>query len=207
MNSKKLPQKTIERLSSYRRTLTGLSGDGLTHIYSHQLAQILNITAVQVRRDLMLIGFSSLVKRGYDIAVLIRHISSIIDAEKPQKVALVGMGNLAQAINHYFFQRNKSKLYIAAAFDSDKSKIGSSFFSVMCYDIVDFGQVIRREGIDIVLLACPSEAVGGLVESIEESPIKGVLNFTSSSLAFSRPVFVENYDIITLLEKVAYYSK
>lgn len=207
MNTKKLPQKTIERLSSYRRALLGLAADGLTHIYSHQLAQIQGITAVQVRRDLMLIDFTSSAKRGYDIAILVRHISSIIDAEKPLKVALVGMGNLAQAVNHYFHQRNTSKLNITAAFDSDKKKIGSSFFGVMCYDVDDFAHVVRREGIEIVILTCPSEVVGGLVEVIEESMIRGVLNFTSSSLTFNRNVFVENYDIITLLEKVAYFSK
>lgn len=207
MNSKKLPQKTIERLSSYRRALLGLATDGLTHIYSHQLAQIQGITAVQVRRDLMLIDFSKSAKRGYDIAVLVRHISSVIDAEKPLKVAIVGMGNLAQAVNHYFQQRNTSKLVITAAFDSDKKKIGSSFFGVMCYDIVDFASVVRREGIEIIILTCPSEVVGALVEVIEESAVRGVLNFTSSSLVFGRNVFVENYDIITLLEKVAYFSK
>lgn len=208
MNSaKKLPQKTIERLSNYRRALLGLASDGLTHIYSHQLAQIHGITAVQVRRDLMLIGFTSSAKRGYDIAILVRHISSIIDAEKPLKVAIVGMGNLAQAVNHYFQQRNTSKLLITAAFDSDKKKIGNSFFGVMCYDIDDFAQVVRREGIEIVMLTCPGEVVGGLVESIEESMVRGVLNFTSASLIFDRGIFVENYDIITLLEKVAYFSK
>ena len=66
-----IPEKTIERLSEYRRTLLACHNQGITHIFSHVLAGIHGITAVQVRRDLMLIGFSSDTKKGYDVEVLI----------------------------------------------------------------------------------------------------------------------------------------
>lgn len=59
-----IPEKTIERLSEYRRTLLASHKQGITHIFSHVLAGIHGITAVQVRRDLMLIGFSSDTKKG-----------------------------------------------------------------------------------------------------------------------------------------------
>lgn len=207
MKDKKLPAKTIERMSSYRRSLLGLAKDGLTHIYSHQLAQMLGITAVQVRRDLMLIGFSSSARMGYDINVLQRHISSIIDAESVQNIAFVGMGNLAQAINHYFMGREFSNINIAAYFDNDQNKIGSEFFGVTCYSIVDFERVVSEQNIQIIILSCPSEAVAAISEHIENSKIRGVLNFTSASVNFERDVFVENYDILTLFEKVVYFSK
>ena len=58
-----IPEKTIERLSEYRRTLLASHKQGITHIFSHVLAGIHGITAVQVRRALMLIGFSSETKR------------------------------------------------------------------------------------------------------------------------------------------------
>ena len=74
-----IPEKTIERLSEYRRTLLSCHEQGITHIFSHVLAGIHGITAVQVRRDLMLIGFSSDTKKGYDVEVLIDFISNILD--------------------------------------------------------------------------------------------------------------------------------
>ena len=37
--------------------------------------------------------------------------------------------------------------------------------------------------------------------------IKGVLNFTSAPLHFPQGIVVENYDITTILEKVAYFVK
>ena len=81
MASSNIPEKTIERLSEYRRTLLSCHKQGITHIFSHVLAGIHGITAVQVRRDLMLIGFSSDTKKGYDVKVLIDFISNILDSD------------------------------------------------------------------------------------------------------------------------------
>lgn len=203
---KKIPEKTIERLSAYRRTLLDLTAGGFTHIYSHQLAEVHSITAVQVRRDLMLIGYSSDTKKGYDISMLVRHISGIIDGERVQKVAIVGMGNLAQAITHYF-NGKRSKLAIAAAFDNDPAKIGQTVAGVKCYDIADFVRVCSRLGVTMAILTCPASVASDLVKPLTESGVRGVLNFTSAPLNLHKGVFVENYDIITLLEKVAYFSK
>lgn len=41
-----IPEKTIERLSEYRRTLLASHKQGITHIFSHVLAGIHGITAV-----------------------------------------------------------------------------------------------------------------------------------------------------------------
>ena len=87
-----IPEKTIERLSEYRRTLLRCHKQGITHIFSHVLAGMHGITAVQVRRDLMLIGFSSDTKKGYDVKVLIDFISSILDSESPMNIGVIGMG-------------------------------------------------------------------------------------------------------------------
>ena len=48
MASSNIPEKTIERLSEYRRTLLSCHKQGITHIFSHVLAGIHGITAVQV---------------------------------------------------------------------------------------------------------------------------------------------------------------
>ena len=118
-----IPEKTIERLSEYRRTLLSCHKEGITHIFSHVLAGIHGITAVQVRRDLMLIGFSSDTKKGYDVKVLIDFISKILDSETPVNVAIIGMGHLGQAITRYFNSKGL-KLRITASFDVDPAKVG-----------------------------------------------------------------------------------
>ena len=116
MASSNIPEKTIERLSEYRRTLLSCHKQGITHIFSHVLAGIHGITAVQVRRDLMLIGFSSDTKKGYDVKVLLDFISNILDSDTVTNIAVIGMGHLGQAITKYFNGRGL-KLKITTAFD------------------------------------------------------------------------------------------
>ncbi|MBO5710067.1 MAG: redox-sensing transcriptional repressor Rex, partial [Rikenellaceae bacterium] len=119
-----IPEKTIERLSEYRRVLLRLKDNGRTHLFSHTLAEKLGITAVQVRRDLMLIGFSSDNKRGYDSEVLVDFIGKVLDDDRIINVGIVGMGKLGQAITRYFTGK-RSKLKIVCAFDNDERKINA----------------------------------------------------------------------------------
>ncbi len=201
-----LPEKTVERLSEYRRSLADCLDGGITHIFSHVLAGMHGITAVQVRRDLMLIGFSSDTKKGYDVRVLADFISSILDSPEPAGIAVIGMGHLGQAIAKYF--NNKGlKLKITAAFDIDTDKVGRTIDGVPCYDMADFERMVEALDISMVVLSSPRDAAGDLVLPIINAGIRGVLNFTSRPLNFPRGIVVENFDITTLLEKVAYFVK
>lgn len=201
-----IPEKTIERLSEYRRTLLSCKKQGITHIYSHILAGMHGITAVQVRRDLMLIGFSSDTKKGYDVEVLIDYISSILDSEEPMNIAVLGMGHLGQAITRYFNGR-RLKLKITAAFDIDPAKVGTVIDGIPCYHMQSFEQMVEELDLSMVVLSLPTTVAPQLVVPIINAGIKGVLNFTSTPLNFPQGIVVENYDITTLLEKVAYFVK
>ncbi len=200
------PEKTIERLSEYRRTLLASHSQGITHIFSHVLAGIHGITAVQVRRDLMLIGFSSDTKKGYDVEVLIDFISKILDAVNVVNIGVIGMGNLGQALTKYF-NGQRAKLRIVAAFDTDPDKAGHTLDAIPCFGMEDFEAQVEALEIKIVILSLPAAVAPELVVPIINAGIKGVLNFTSMPLNFPRGIVVENYDITTVLEKVAYFVK
>ena len=201
-----IPEKTIERLSEYRRTLLRCHKQGITHIFSHVLAGMHGITAVQVRRDLMLIGFSSDTKKGYDVKVLIDFIDSILYSENTMKVAVMGMGHLGQAVTKYFNGKGL-KLRITAAFDIDEKKVGTTIDNIPCYHIDEFEERVDELDISIVIVSSPTSVAANLVIPIINAGIKGVLNFTSAPLNFPQGIVVENYDITTLLEKVAYFVK
>jgi len=201
-----IPEKTIERLSEYRRTLISCHRQGITHVFSHILAGMHGVTAVQVRRDLMLIGFSSDTKKGYDVKVLIDFIDSILYSENTMKVAVLGMGHLGQAITKYFNSKQLN-IRITAAFDVDKAKVGSTIMDIPCYHIDDFEDVVANNDIGIVIISLPSSQALQYTVPIINAGIKGVLNFTSAQLNFPQGIVVENYDITTILEKVAYFVK
>ena len=204
--SSSIPEKTIERLSEYRRTLIKCHAQGITHIFSHVLAGMHGITAVQVRRDLMLIGFSSDTKKGYDVKVLIDFIDGILYSQNTMNMAIIGMGHLGQVVTKYFNGKGL-KLRITAAFDVDENKVGKTIDNIPCYHIDQFEERVEELDISIVIVSSPTSVASTLVLPIINAGIKGVLNFTSAPLNFPQGIVVENYDITTLLEKVAYFVK
>jgi redox-sensing transcriptional repressor len=206
MNMNKLPGKTVERLSEYRRTLLGSLSEGRNYIFSHDLAAMLHITAVQVRRDLMLIGYTSVLRKGYDIKELINKIGSVLDLEEGINVAIIGIGNLGRAVTAYF-RGKRSKLNLVASFDNDPQKVNRVIAGIKCYHVQNMEQIIREMNIKIAILAVPVDVAKTTCESVVRYGIKGILNFTTIALNVSSGVHLEEYDMITSIEKVAYFVK
>ena len=202
----KLPGKTVERLSEYRRTLLECLSEKKYFIFSHELALRLHITAVQVRRDLMLIGYLSSHRKGYDVKVLIDTIGEIIDSEEGINVAIIGMGNLGRAVAGYF-KGKRSKLNLVASFDNDPQKVNKVISGVKCYPHTEMEQIIKELKIRIAILTVPSDNARDIAEEAVIFGIKGILNFTTVPLNVPSGVYLEEYDMITSIEKVAYFVK
>ncbi len=201
-----LPGKTVERLSQYRRILYNSIREGKTNIYSHELAKMMNLTPVQVRRDLMLIGYSGSQSKGYVVKDLVTLIGKIIDSDKGQRIIVVGMGNLGRAITSYFSGK-REKLSIAAAFDNDLQKTDRIVAGIPCYHINQIKEYVEKEGISIAVLTVSPEATHDVSKKLLEAGIKGILNYTSVPLTVPEDVHLEEYDIVTSLEKLAYLVK
>ena len=201
-----LPERTVARLSEYRRILLDCLAKGQTHIFSHELASLNHITAVQVRRDMMLMGFTSMQRKGYDIKELISAIGELIDTPEGLNVAVVGVGNFGQAITRYF-RGKRSKLNIVATFDVDEEKVGEVIGGVKCYHMNDLVHQSERLNISIAILTVPPEYAKSTAELLAENGIKGILNFTTVPLNMPQDVHLEEFDMITSIEKVAYFVK
>lgn len=202
----KLPGKTVERLSEYRRTLLGVLNEKRNFIFSHDLAARLHITAVQVRRDLMLIGYSSVQRKGYDVRELIDTIGKIIDSEKSLNVAIIGIGNFGRAVAGYF-KGKRSKLNVVASFDNDPQKINKVISGVKCYSYQDIQKIMKELDISIAIMTVPPDYAREIAEELVRYGIKGILNFTTIPLNVPSGVYLEEYDMITSIEKVAYFVK
>ncbi|MCD4697320.1 MAG: redox-sensing transcriptional repressor Rex [Bacteroidales bacterium] len=201
-----LPDKTVERLSQYRRSLNNQRAKGKIHIFSHEIANLLHITPVQVRRDIMLIGYSGTLRKGYDIKELVDVIGTIIDTVEGQKIAVLGMGNLGKAFIHYLYEK-RTKLRIVAAFDINPEKIDKSYADVYCYHLDKLAEIIKKEGITIGIITTPPEAAKEMATRLMEAGIKGILNYTPKPLSEREGIYLEEYDMITSIEKVAYFVK
>jgi len=203
---KTLPGKTVERLSQYRRVLTATLAANRNYVFSHELAAMLHITAVQVRRDLMLIGYGSVMRKGYDVRELIRTIGSIIDAPDGLNVAIVGMGNLGRAITGYF-KGKRTNMTVVAAFDVDPQKVDKVVAGVRCFNISQMRKLREELDINVAVLAVPADQAVSMAATLVNIGIKGIMNFTTVPLNVPDNVFLEEFDMITSIEKVAYYVK
>jgi len=201
-----LPKRTVQRLSRYRRLLNKYRYMSEPYIYSHDLARLLNLNPVQVRRDLMLIASSGNHRKGYNVNELNDLIGATIDSKEVQKVGIVGAGRLGQAVLNYI-DGEELNLQIVSVFDIDSHKIGKKFSNVECHDISKISQEVLDKNISIGIIAVPSEFATSIADILLSSGVEGILNFTNVHLDLPKSVYLKEFDIITSLEEMAYFVK
>jgi redox-sensing transcriptional repressor len=203
---RRLSSKTVERLIVYRRILAPRGGDQSRHIYSHELAALARVSAVQVRRDLMEAGFSGSPSRGYEVDELLGRIDGILDAPNGMKAVLVGVGNIGRALLLFLAGRGL-KIEIVAAFDSDSSKTGRVISGCRVYDTQSLFERVRDLGAYIGIIAVPGPQAQAVADALLEAGVTGILNFAPVPLSVRPGVYVEQVDIMRAMEKVAHFAK
>jgi redox-sensing transcriptional repressor len=190
----------------YRRILLEARKRGVRNMFSHQLATLSGGTAAQVRRDVMTIGYSGSPTKGYDVAELLESIDQFMNDPEGAKVALVGVGNLGRALLAFFQARSRS-LRIVAAFDADPYKAGRVIHGCRCYAADEMDQVIEDQNISVGVVAVPAEAAQQVADRLIRAGVGGLLNFAPIALHTPGNIYVEDIDMTTSLEKVAYFAK
>jgi len=193
-------------MSRYRRLLQSLHDDGVESIYSHQLARHAVVSAAQVRRDLMEIGYSGSPNKGYDVAACIDSISNFLDGQARQEVVLVGAGNLGHAVLSHFADKSPS-VAIVAAFDLDPALDDTLVHGVRCFDVARMEELVRDLGIQIAVLTVPGAAAQEVAETLVRAGVKSMISFAPTPLALPNEIFVEYMDITAALESAAYFAR
>ena len=199
-------RKTVARMSRYRRLLVSLHSGGVESIYSHQLARHAVVSAAQVRRDLMVIGYSGSPNKGYDVEACIESIGSFLDGAARQEVALVGVGNLGHAVLTHFVEESSS-VAIVAAFDVSPELTDTSIHGCRCFDVSRMEELVRDLGIEIAVLAVPGEAAQESAAVLVRAGVKSIISFAPVPLHLPNDIFVEYMDITSALESAAYFAR
>jgi redox-sensing transcriptional repressor len=200
------PDRTIERLCSYRRALMRRSEAGADRVFSHDLAADLHLTAAQVRRDLMTIGVTGSPAKGYEIAALLERIGEILDPPLGDGAVLVGVGHLGRALLSYFAGR-RAPLSIVAAFDRDPERSGVVLHGCRVHPIDELPNVVGRLNVSVGIIAVPTESAQGVANMLAANGIRGLVNFAAVHLHAPAHVHVENVDITVSMEKTAYFAR
>lgn len=201
----RIPVQTIGRLSLYRRLLLDLSAGGMKQIYSHQLASAAVATPAQVRRDLMMIGFTGSPRKGYAVDELVLAVNAVLAKSVETSVALVGVGNLGRAILAYYTNRQPWVRFVAA-FDRDADKANRIIHGCRVYPIDQVEDVLGREGIKAAVIAVPAAEAQRVADRLVLAGIRSFLNFAPVRLHLPTGIFVDDMDMSTALDRVAYYA-
>ena len=203
----RISDKTIGRLSLYRRLLVRLREEGQEEVRSRQLAALASGTPAQVRRDLMVAsGCQGRPSHGYDVKQLLKCIGQVLDNPEGENVALVGIGNLGRALLAYLSER-RPRLTMKAAFDCDSAKVGCTVHGCRCYHESVMKRILKAHDIRVAIVAVPARVAQDVAEQLVAAGVRGLLNFAPVRLKVPPEVFVENIDISMSLEKTAFFAR
>ena len=119
----------------------------------------LGVTAAQVRRDVMELGYLGNPAKGYRVVDLLDRIGAILDATESQAAVLVGAGRLGSALVSHFTNWSP-KLKIVGVFDTDPAKIDTEVYGHACLKLSELPRVIKRYKVDVGIIAVPVRGRG-----------------------------------------------
>ena len=201
---KPVPDIVIGRLPIYLRALEHLLQEGQQITASKDLAEWLGISSAQIRKDLSHFGEFGKQGMGYDIAYLRDQLKRILQVEQVWGAALVGAGDLGQAIANYGGFEGRG-FRIVCVFDSDPEKIGHSLGTFEICDISLLSERLEETEIDIGIVAVPAGAAQGVVDALIAGGVRAILNYAPISVVVPPGVHVQYIDPVTHLQRMTYY--
>lgn len=196
---------TTNRLSVYLRCLNQLESAGVETISSQALAEQFHLNAAQIRKDLAYFGEFGVRGVGYYVKDLKRHLRQILGLDRKLRVAVMGAGNLGLALADYpGFKREGFE--IVAMFDVAEIKIGEESKSgVPIHDLKELKKIVRKEHIDIAVIAVPAESAQHVLDQVVAAGIKAILNFSPGALKVPAGVKMKGVDLTVSLESLSFY--
>ena len=202
-----ISELTTGRLSVYLRCLTFLESQGQKTVSSHELAERFHLNSAQIRKDLACFGEFGTRGVGYDVSRLKSQLVVTLGIDRTRNVIIVGAGNLGMALADYAgFSSNG--FHLVAILDSDAAKIGRSSRSgipILSWDRVD--QVVRRNHVDIGIIAVPAEEAQAVHDTLADAGIQAILNFAPMQIKLRPGVKVRSVDLRINLESLSFHLK
>ena len=203
--NEQVSELTTNRLSVYLRCLTQLENAAVETISSQALAEQFHLNAAQIRKDLAYFGEFGVRGVGYYVKDLRRHLRAILGLDRKLRVAVMGAGNLGLALADYPGFRREG-FEIVALFDVAAAKIGDESRSgVAIHDIRDLKKVVKKDRIDIAVIAVPAESAQPVLDQVVAAGIKAILNFSPGTLKVPTAVKLKSVDLTVSLESLSFF--
>lgn len=199
-----ISMSVIRRLPRYYRFLSELNDQNIDKISSTKLAQIMNVTASQVRQDLNCFGGFGQQGYGYSVSQLKEEIKNILGLNNDYKAILIGAGNLGKAVAmHMNFE--KLGFELIACFDNNEQKVGSKLNGLTVNNESELDDFCNKNHIDTAFLCIPRVCVENVLDKLYSHGIKNYWNFSHYDInARYNDTMVENVHLSDSLMTLCY---
>jgi len=194
----------VRRLPIYLHVLNELSRSEVQTVSSQHLGQKLDLNPAQIRKDLAYFGEFGRKGIGYDVSYLIEKIRQILKLDRRLNVALIGAGNLGQALCNYNTY-SKDNMKIVAVFDALPSKIGTSINHMAVQPMEQLKETVEQLQIRIGIITVPAAEAQNVADRLVAAGVEGILNFAPAILKVPDEVRIHHADFTTELLSLAYY--
>lgn len=201
-----LPEATVARLPEYLRALHNLAEAGHDTVSSEALAAAAGVNSAKLRKDLSHLGSYGTRGVGYDVAVLVGQIESVLGLTERRAVALVGVGNLGHALAGYGGFANRGFRF-AALIDADDGRVGEKINGLLVHHIDTLDTVVSDHHINIAVIATPAHAAQAVADRLVAAGVTSILNFAPCVLAVPEGVDVRKVDLAVELQILSFHER
>lgn len=201
-----ISEASIGRLPLYLRALAEMLDQGVMTVSSEALAAATGVQSSLVRRDLAQFGSYGTRGVGYSVTTLQEEIQRIVGATRTWKVALVGAGNLGQALVRHFGARSSTSFDVVAIIDISPDLVGSSIQGTTVTHQRDLAETIRGTGAELAIIATPASAAQDVADALIGAGVMSLLNMAPTTLRVTDDVNVRSMDFTQELQILSYHE-
>jgi redox-sensing transcriptional repressor len=175
-------------------------------VSSEQLAEHAGVNAAKVRKDLSYLGSYGTRGVGYDVDELVDEITRELGLTHEWPVAIVGLGNLGQALANYrgFGARG---FRIVALVDSAPGKVGRKVGGLQIESLDALDGIVAERKVAIGIIATPAAAAQEVADRLVDAGVGSILNFAPTVVTVPPNVSLRKVDLATELQILSFYQR
>ncbi|MBE6350318.1 MAG: redox-sensing transcriptional repressor Rex [Spirochaetaceae bacterium] len=191
-----------ERLIQLSRLLEQLEKEAISNVTSSEIERRTKWSNFTIRRDISLLGIPCASSLGYSTRGLKEAIHKVLGINATiTNCCIVGLGRLGSALMGFegFAQ---SSFRIVAGFDSNVNRTEILQADFPLYPTSKMEGIIKRENIQVAILAVPEKAAQEIATRLCNYGITGIVNYTSAILSVDSSTKIINISVIDALQNL-----
>jgi redox-sensing transcriptional repressor len=195
--------QALQRMPYYLQYLEKLQSNGVKIIAAPAIAEAFGLNEVQVRKDFASVSTTKgKPKSGFIVEELIGNMEEFLGYHNVADAVLVGAGSLGKALLSYQ-GFDHCGMHIVAAFDINKSIVGSDINEKKVLPVSKLSEMCRRLNIHIGIITVPAAQAQTACDQLVAGGILAIWNFTPVYLSAPKDILVKNENMAASLAQLS----